>query len=141
MSISVEDIMTSVVVCAKADYSVQELMQIMDNKALHCVPIIDQIGHCIGVVSGTDLLRWQKLKERSSDVYAHEILSHPVISVTPQVSLRDASKLMADNDVHHLVVVDRNELIEIVCVVDVLAQLLSGDNENYVDLGLTDRGS
>jgi CBS domain-containing protein len=57
MNITVEDIMTSVVVCATADYSVQELMRIMDKKALHCVPIIDQGGHCIGVVSDTDLLR------------------------------------------------------------------------------------
>lgn len=128
MSFNVEDIMTSVVVCAKADYSVQELMQIMDNSTLHCVPIIDQGGHCIGVVSGTELLRWQKLQKRSSEVYAHEILSHPFISVTPQVALLDASKLMVDNNVHHLVVVDRDELVGIVCVVDVLAQLLSEDN-------------
>jgi CBS domain-containing protein len=120
MNITVENIMTEIVVCAESDYSVQELMQIMDKENIHCIPVIDKKGHCIGVVSGADLMRWHKIRKRSNDVYAHEILSHPVITVSPEVSLQDAANLMVLNNIHHLVVLNKQELIGIVSVMDVL---------------------
>jgi len=120
MNVTVENIMTPVVVCATSDFSVQELMQIMDEGNIHCVPIIDKEGHCIGVVSGADLVRWHKIRKRSTDVYAHEILSHPIISVNPEAKLQDAVNLMVSNNVHHLVVLNQKDLIGIVSVMDVL---------------------
>tara|TARA_R100001480_G_scaffold136521_1_gene133626 strand:+ start:285 stop:683 length:399 start_codon:yes stop_codon:yes gene_type:complete len=120
MDVTVKNIMTEIVVCAKSDYSVRELMRIMDKENIHCVPIIDTRGHCIGIVSGADLIRWHKTQKRSDDVYAHEVLSHPVTTVAPEVTLLGAVKLMVSKNIHHLVVLNKQELIGIVSVMDVL---------------------
>tara|TARA_A100001391_G_scaffold205146_1_gene203768 strand:+ start:3408 stop:3815 length:408 start_codon:yes stop_codon:yes gene_type:complete len=121
---TVEEIMTTAVVCAKTDYSVKELMEIMDREELHCMPIIDCEGFCVGIVSGADLIRWHKIRKRSTEVYAHEILSHPVITVSPQIELKDAVKLMISNNIHHLLVMESGELIGIVSVMDVLKHFI-----------------
>jgi len=132
MNATIENIMTSVVVCANVDYSVTEVMDIMDTEELHCLPVIDNSGHCVGIISGTDLLRWHKLRKRSSDVDASEILSQPVITISPDVAILEATKLMVKNKVHHLIVVDQGELVGIVSAMDVLEQFLSVSDPNWL---------
>tara|TARA_R110001599_G_C12276670_1_gene662591 strand:- start:11020 stop:11412 length:393 start_codon:yes stop_codon:yes gene_type:complete len=124
MKVNIESIMTSAVVCARADYSVHDLMQIMDKDNVRCIPIIDNDGRCVGVVSGSDLVRWHKIRKRSSEVPVSQILSDPVVAVVPKLKVMEAVKLMVDKNVHHLVVVEEGQMVGIVSVMDVLKQVL-----------------
>jgi CBS domain-containing protein len=124
MRVSIETIMTSAVVCAKPDYSVHDLMQIMDKDDVRCIPIIGDDGRCVGVVSGSDLVRWHKIRKRSSEVPVSQILSDPVVAVAPKLNVMEAVKLMVEKNVHHLIVVEEGQMIGIVSVMDVLKQVV-----------------
>tara|TARA_R110002049_G_scaffold142094_1_gene303933 strand:+ start:364 stop:867 length:504 start_codon:yes stop_codon:yes gene_type:complete len=123
MEVNVEMIMTSAVVCAKADYNVDDLMQIMDKDSVRCIPIIDNDGRCVGVVSGSDLVRWHKLRKRSSEVPVSQILSEPVVAVAPNLTVMEAAKLMVEKNVYHLVVVEEGQMVGILSVMDILKQV------------------
>lgn len=55
-TIKVRDIMTSPLITVKADMSVVECARIMQEKKIHHLPVVDDKGGLIGMISATDFL-------------------------------------------------------------------------------------
>ncbi|HDY81700.1 MAG TPA: CBS domain-containing protein [Halieaceae bacterium] len=125
MAIKVKDIMTSTVTCGKSDYSPRQLESIMDKHKLRCLPIIDNKGRCTGVVNTTDLLHWHLVQKRASHTHAAQVLTQPVIAVSPGISLVEAVELMVSKQKYHLIVLEKGDLVGIVSVMDILERFLS----------------
>lgn len=53
----VSEIMTKDVVCVTDDLSIEELMRLFLERGISGVPVVDQSGRAVGVVSKTDLVR------------------------------------------------------------------------------------
>ena len=65
---------------------------------------------------------------------AHEIMWSDVLTVEPEVSLREASELMRTNDVRHLPVLDRGQIVGILSDRDVrcfLSELFLSEPEEF----------
>ncbi len=120
---TVENIMTTVVTCATADYRLTELEKVMEEHNIRCLPIISDTGQCIGVVTPIDILHWHRLQKEAGGAKAEDVYTRPVITVEPQLSVTAAIELMLSENVHHLIVESEGELIGILSAMDFLEQL------------------
>jgi CBS domain-containing protein len=121
------------------------LVRLIEENRVSAIPIVDQLGVPIGIVSESDLLIKERRRELSSDDLLHfqkrrrerakaagtvawEIMTSPVITVAFDASLSQAARLMQERDVRRLVVVDaRGRVAGIVSRSDLLQVFLRTD--------------
>lgn len=125
----VEEVMTSNVVTVTPDTPLKDVAELLVEKDISGLPVVDEEGKVLGVVSETDilykergeapdkrslighLLHWgEKTSDPKIDARtAGEAMTSPPIVVAPATSVARAAAMMADAGVHRLVVVDDAE--------------------------------
>jgi CBS-domain-containing membrane protein len=130
---TVSDVMTSSVHVATPLTPVKLLVRLIKENRVSAIPIVDQWGTPIGIVSATDLL----LKERAkaAGTVASEVMTSPVVTVGLKSSVSEAEKVMQERSVRRLVVVDeRGRIAGIVSRSDLLQVFLRGDEDLHEKL-------
>lgn len=127
----VRDIMQTEVITVGPDTTVRELADILAEKKISGVPVVDEQGAVIGMVSEADLIvqdaelhfpyyiqfldsviylqSFHKFEERFKKAFAtrvSDIMSREVIAVSPETSVREAATLMTDRNVNRLPVTE-----------------------------------
>jgi CBS domain-containing protein len=143
---TVKDVMTKDVVSVGEKTPYKEIVEALAQHAVSAVPVVDEQNRVLGVVSEADLLHKMeftglephlRLLERRqrriarakavSDV-ARDLMSSPAVTISPHASLPAAARMMDDEHVRRLPVVDeRGHLIGIVSRSDVLRVYLRDD--------------
>lgn len=116
----VADAMSTPAFVADRDATLAEVSQLMRERSIRHVPIVDADGVPVGMITSGDLARigvwgdllWPERKERPGPgllevVRAEDIMSRPVRWVHPEDSLSTAAGLMAGGKRHALPVVTR----------------------------------
>lgn len=124
------------------------LVRLIEENRVSAIPIVDQQGVPIGIVSEADLLlkeqrheleserdlvhprRRQQLRAKAAASAASELMTSPPITVMTGTSLAEAARLMQERKVRRLVVVDeRGKIAGIVSRSDLLRVFLRTDEE------------
>lgn len=101
---------------------------IMDWEQIRHVPVEDDEGKLVGLVSHRDLLKLLAQSasiDRSASVPVHMIMKREVLTVDPDAPVLDALKKMRENKVGCLPVVRAEKLVGIITVYDFLALSVS----------------
>jgi CBS domain-containing protein len=78
-------------------------------------------GEVVGIVTERDYLRRVAVEGRTgTDTFVREIMSSPLIVVTPQTSIDECMALMTDRRIRHLPVTDGGEVIGMVSIGDLV---------------------
>ncbi|SDN50681.1 CBS domain-containing protein [Streptomyces sp. cf386] len=142
----VSDVMTLPVVAVGRDARFKEIVRAMEQWKVSAVPVVEGDGRVIGVVSEADLLLKEEFREgdltrseqvrRPSDfakagaVTAEELMSTPAVTVHPDVTLAQASRIMAVKRLKRLPVVDDEDRLQgIVGRADLLKVFLRSDED------------
>ncbi|MFH1155029.1 MAG: DUF190 domain-containing protein [Pseudomonadota bacterium] len=116
-----EDIMSTPVVTIIQDRPLTEAVDRMLAKGLKRLPVVDENNQLSGMLSRLDIFRtvmqeapdWQTFKARNVDVenlkYVGDILREDVHAVLPRTPLEEMIRLIDDNDIQRVVVVDENK--------------------------------
>ena len=119
--------------------SVYEALELMSSKDVGAVLVTDGGGRVIGILSERDYARGVVLVGRSSrEMTVEELMSSPVLYVRPEHTINDCMSLMTNKRVRHLPVLERDRLIGIVSIGDVVKQIISEQEsriqelENYI---------
>ncbi|MEV7391872.1 CBS domain-containing protein [Streptomyces sp. NPDC091215] len=143
---TVEELMTRPVVRARRDTPFKELVRLLAENDVTAVPVVDDVGRPMGVVSEADLLRksadqadpsgrtpvphleaWERAKAEGS--LAEELMSAPAVCTRPEWSVVEAARLMETQHVKRLPVVDEaDRLLGIVSRGDLLRIFLRSDD-------------
>jgi CBS domain-containing protein len=145
---TVSDVMTSRVHVASPLAPFKQLVRLIEENRISAIPIVDQQGVPIGIVSESDLLYKERRRELQSSMdllhpqgrrhdrakaegmVASEIMTCPAITVGSDTSLSQAARLMQESHVRRLVVVDdRGRIAGIVSRSDLLQVFLRTDEE------------
>lgn len=118
--------------------TVFEAIQLMGEKNVGALLVLEQ-GRLVGVISERDYTRKVALHGRSSrETRVGEILSTPAITVHTSESIEECMRLMTENRVRHLPVLDGENLVGIVSMGDLVNWTISAQNaaldqlKNYI---------
>ena len=104
----------------EADASVFEAVKRMVEANVGSL-LVTERGEITGIVTERDYLRRVALEGRTDkETAVGEIMSSPLIVVTPQTTIDECMALMTDQRIRHLPVVDGGEVVGVVSIGDVV---------------------
>ncbi|MFF0451705.1 CBS domain-containing protein [Streptomyces sp. NPDC004609] len=105
----VADLMTPTAVSVQRGTAFKEIARLLDEYGITAVPVVDDEGRPVGVVSEADLLRRQTSKATPST--AEGMMSSPAVVAEPQWSAVRAARVMEQHRIKRLPVVDASGLL------------------------------
>ncbi|MCX7681635.1 MAG: CBS and ACT domain-containing protein [Anaerolineae bacterium] len=125
----VKDRMTANPITVTEDTSIDTALYLMREKRVRRLPVTDKHGRLIGIVSEKDLLYASPSPATSLSVYeipyllskikVHDVMTRNPITVTSDTPLEEAARIMADNKIGGLPVVQDGKLVGIITETDI----------------------
>jgi CBS domain-containing protein len=112
----VREIMSAPVVCTRADAAIGEVATLLARHRISAVPVVDELGTVIGLVSEYDLLA-------KPGKLARDIMSPGIISVNEEADVEDVRFLLIQRRIKRVPVVDGQRLLGIVSRSDLIRQM------------------
>lgn len=108
------------------DTDVYSALQLMADKGIGAVLVLDENGHVLGIMSERDYARKVVLKGRNSvSTAVSEIMTEDVIYVEPSQPIEECMALMVGKRIRHLPVLENGELAGIISIGDVVKTLIT----------------
>src|SRR3990172_9329107 len=155
MATTARDIMQTRVVTVSPDAPLRAVQSVFVEEGIHGAPVVDDEGSVVGVVTSMDLLRaasgeadaspaaptysrydlalhgfdWDRapadLRERLPDSVAADVMTSEILAVAPETPVSGIARILRENAVHRVLVVEDGELCGIVSAMDLIALLES----------------
>ncbi len=144
---TVADVMTTDVLTVRESTPYKEIARLLAERRVSAVPVVDDDGRVVGVVSETDLLRkeehlvpWRSRRlayrgsrierKKAAATVAAELMTTPPVCIELGASLPAAARAMTDHDVTRLIVLNADgRLAGIVSRSDLLRVFLAPDEQ------------
>lgn len=124
-SIRVEDVMVRDVASAELPGSRDEVLEILKSKHISGVPIVKN-GELLGIVTRTDLL-----KNPEEEQIALIMTRNPV-TISPNKSIADAARVIVENNIRRLPVVEDHSLVGLVTIADIVGAIAKVNITNAI---------
>lgn len=112
--------------------TVLDALKLMADKNIGAVLVVDD-GVLTGIFSERDYARKVILKGRhSDDTQIADVMTANVITIAPEQSLEHCMVTMSDRHIRHLPVMDKEELIGIISINDVVSAIIK-DQKTRID--------
>ncbi len=143
-----KDIMTTKVLSVQEDTGVEELARLFDERGVNAMPVLDESGHLVGIVTQTDLVEQDKplhiptvisifdwviyleseknFKEQVDKITARTVgslCSREVVTCSPETPVSDIAELMVEHKAHLVPVVDGKTLVGVVARLDIIRSM------------------
>jgi CBS domain-containing protein len=156
MALTVRDIMdTDVRVVTVAD-SVERVLHVMRDHDLPGVPVVNEGGRCVGIITEEDLVltdededfhlphyfqlfggvvflesmsHFEERVRKAFAATAEDMMTPDPVTIGPDATVREAARLIARKKHNRLPVVEHGRLVGVVTRVDVLDALTSEDED------------
>jgi len=115
---NIRDVMTTNPRCVSPDDSIQIAARIMRDEDTGVVPIVEN-GRPVGVVTDRDIVIRSVADGTKPDQRVRDIASGDVVCATPDMSTREATRIMAERQIRRLPVVENDRLVGIVSLGDI----------------------
>ena len=125
------------------DSSVFDAIKLMAEKNIGALPVLAS-GKLTGIFTERDYTRKVALQGKSSkDTRVWEIISSQIIYVSPDESVEECMRLMTENRVRHLPVIENEKLLGLISIGDLVNWIISSQNsaieqmEQYIAGGVS----
>jgi CBS domain-containing protein len=114
---TVSDIMEKDCVTVTLQDNVYEIAVKMKQHDIGFIPVVEG-KKLLGVVTDRDLVVRAFAEKREGSAAVKQVMTEDVLTIDPGTSIDEAARLMADNQIRRLPVVENGELIGIVAIGD-----------------------
>ena len=154
----VREVMTSEVISVNVDTPVSTVADLLFDKNLTGMPVLDETRHVVGVITEYDLLSRQEhihipsymkllgqfkvagdkrvIKgeiDKILGLKAADIMTKPVVTISPETEVAEAARIFSDDRINPLPVVDANgQLMGIISRADIvkLFKTITGEGQS-----------
>jgi CBS-domain-containing membrane protein len=138
-SIPVNHVMTKDTIAIRTHADIHEAARLLSEHRISGLPVVDEEGVVVGVVTEADILSMTGMKEGHAfkDILRHllgeplperkrgsnvgEIMSSPAITTNPDADIRDVARILDEKRIKRLPVVDeRNRLVGVISRADIV---------------------
>ncbi len=147
----VREAMSRATYLVSATQTINDVARLFHEQHINSAPVIDEAGRCIGIITSSDLVRYQSQIDDVNARIDHgmsfdlsqttrdgplELVSRPfdqvqrhmstgVQSIAPDRRLAEAATIMTQQHIHHLVVLDESDKpVGILSSLDLLTKLI-----------------
>ena len=146
---TVKDIMTTNLITIRPETSLREITQLLLENHISGLPVIDNEGNLVGIVSEGDLIykevatqsldtlsiisalihsdgvqEYRKAANNILELTAADIMSSKVVSFSPDTSIQRVGQIMLEFHIKRIPIVEGKKLIGIVSRADIIRLLL-----------------
>lgn len=152
---TVADAMTLNPITVKPEQALQQAIQILADNNISSVPVVDESGKLLGILSETDILwqesgvtpppyitifdsviylenpaRYEKELHKALGQTVGEVMTQEdVATITPDQALSQAARLLHEKRVHQLPVLDESDqVIGMICCSDIIRMMAKTDS-------------
>jgi len=117
------EIMTSNVVTINETQSVQEAAALMSQHNIGSVPVVNNNGQMVGIVTDRDItLRTTAQGESAQTPVSQVMTAQQIVQGTPDMDVHEAANLMAQQQIRRLPVVENGQITGMVALGDLAVQ-------------------
>ena len=120
MSLRLADVMVEDVITVEENTTIKKAVELMNKHEIGCLVVVKK-GKATGIVTERDMLKRILLESKDPEkIKVNQIMSKPLILGKPQMDIEDAVKLMFKRNIKKLPVTDKNHLIGLVTLTDLV---------------------
>jgi CBS domain-containing protein len=139
---NIRDVMTPNPRTVSPEDSIQNAARIMRDEDTGAVPVVEN-GRPVGMVTDRDIVVRSVADGGQVNRPVRDIVTTGLVSVTPDMSTREANELMSEHQVRRLPVVENNQLVGIVSIGDLAVKegkdRRTGDTLQEISAGVKER--
>ena len=151
---TVADIMDADPVTVRPEASLDEVVALLRRDDLHGVPVVNDGGRCVGIITEADLVigdeqgdlhlphyfelfggvvfleplrRFEERLQKAVASNAEQLMTKDPVTVAPDATVQQAARIIAREGHNRLPVVEHGRLVGLVTRLDVLAHLAHDD--------------
>ena len=121
----VKDVMSKEVHLVQPTASLKEALKIMKEKDVKALVVDKQHPHdAYGIITYTSLLKAIYMEEGDIDLLnVYDVAVKPAISISEEIDIKYAAKMMVNFNIKRLLVVENNEIKGIISMTDIIESL------------------
>ncbi len=109
-----------------AEQSVFEALQLLAEKNIGALVVVDSDNRAVGIISERDYARRVILQGRSSmETPVRDVMTERVYAIGPENTVGECMQLMTDRHIRHLPVIDGEKLAGVISIGDVVKTIIS----------------
>ena len=86
--------------------------------------VVDNVENIVGILSERDVVRHLSIPKPIEECTARDLMTATVISADQEVTSSGLMKLMVQNNIRHVPIIDSDKLLGLVSITDVIKRLL-----------------
>jgi CBS domain-containing protein len=143
IGVKAKDIMTTDIILLKEDYSLHKASRALSDYHTSGAPVVNNLGKIIGIISESDIVSYistfqddelefdntSELPElaqmyiQASTVPVADIMTKEVVTANPDTSIEDLARLMTENNINRVPILEKGKLVGIVSRIDILRNI------------------
>jgi CBS domain-containing protein len=117
------------------DTSVHQAAQYLREKQVRAVGVVDAKGKVVGVISHSDVSDKVAAENKCPAwMKASDIMTRELVTVTSDISLEDCLRLMDQNTIFHLIVLDERQGFRGMLSISDILRVVASDEKARADL-------